>query len=840
MPGKNIKLDMVIVAAITVIFMIFSYIGLPFFEKMERRIYDKGIKYARADNPGDDRIILIDIDDKILTDLGPKPLPRHIIAEMIKLLNREGAKLIGLNIPLNEKEVNEGLKEIKAFREKYLVYPDHSEDLSKKSWVLTNLDEIENRLDNDLSLVDAVKSGGNVFLQLSTRPGPPYKYIEDGDNSYILNNVLNSSNISSSFKKNIEINMMSPPFKELAQAAAGLGHDDMTSENIMEGRSHPIYRSYKGDLMPSFPLRLAIFYLNQRPDQVIADENQIEFGGVSIPLSRGEMLISFRGGDRTFTHLSFSDVLNDKQTRSKIKDKIVIVGFNDSESARLDTPISSGMSEPDFNAYIVSDLIDLSPVSRPAYLHFFEIFLIFLVGIGASLFFPRKRQLTRLIVTASIFFIIIIAGIMILSIMRIWFKPVYIASSIAAIYIFFLAKELFFYPGFTRESYEMSRLLGLNFQSQGLLDLAFDKFQKLPLNNEAKELIYNLGLEFEKRRLINKALTAYEYVNKDGGFRDLDDRIPKLKSSDKSSTLGSYGMTKEAQIISVLESSERRMIGRYKILGELGKGSMGLVFKAQDPKINRLVAIKTIHFSDEFDEDLIREIKDRFFREAEIAGQLSHPSIVTIHDVGDDGDLTYMAMEYLEGKDLDKFVKKESLLPFRKVLSVVTEIANALDFAHKANVIHRDIKPANVMLLNNGHVKVTDFGIAKAISSSRTKTGVILGTPNYMSPEQIMGQKIDYRSDIFSLGVVFFQLITGELPFHGENLSGLLYKITQVNHPSPRNYDPKIPKICEKILDKAMAKDPDKRFNSAGDMGRIIFALGEKIDQVMRERSLKK
>jgi serine/threonine-protein kinase len=199
-----------------------------------------------------------------------------------------------------------------------------------------------------------------------------------------------------------------------------------------------------------------------------------------------------------------------------------------------------------------------------------------------------------------------------------------------------------------------------------------------------------------------------------------------------------------------------------------------------------------------------------------------------------------MAMEFLEGKDLDKFINKENLLPFRKVLTLVVEIAEALDYAHKANVIHRDIKPANVMLLNTGHIKVTDFGIAKAISSSRTKTGVILGTPNYMSPEQIMGQKIDFKSDIFSLGVMFYQLITGELPFHGENLSGLLYQITQIKHPSPRDYDPKIPKVCEQILDKSMAKDPDKRFKSAGDMARIVNALGEKIDNVIRERSLKK
>ena len=217
---------------------------------------------------------------------------------------------------------------------------------------------------------------------------------------------------------------------------------------------------------------------------------------------------------------------------------------------------------------------------------------------------------------------------------------------------------------------------------------------------------------------------------------------------------------------------------------------------------------------------------------------MSHPSIVTIHDVGDDRELTYMAMEYLEGEDLDKYITRNNLLPFTRVLEVIGKVADALDFAHKAKVIHRDIKPANVMLLKNGQVKVTDFGIAKAISSSRTRTGVILGTPNYMSPEQIMGQKIDARSDIFSLGVLFFQLITGELPFHGENLSGLLYQITQVKHPSPKDYNPRIPKVCEQIIDKAMAKSPDNRFKKAGDMAKVVRLLSTKIEQLRKKRSV--
>jgi serine/threonine-protein kinase len=286
-------------------------------------------------------------------------------------------------------------------------------------------------------------------------------------------------------------------------------------------------------------------------------------------------------------------------------------------------------------------------------------------------------------------------------------------------------------------------------------------------------------------------------------------------------------------------AGRRSSIGRYQIIEELGEGSMGQVYKAIDPKINRTLAVKTIRLSDDFEEDVIQEIKERFSREAEIVGKLSHPAIGTVYDFGEDGELTYMAMEFVEGISIEQHTSKGSLLPFRKTLEVIADVAEALDFAHKADVIHRDIKPANIMLLENGKVKVTDFGIAKAISSSRTKTGVILGTPNYMSPEQIMGQKVDLRSDIFSLGILFFQLLTGELPFKGENLSGLLYQITQVKHPSVQTYDPKIPQICDQILDKALAKKPSDRFKSAAEMERVIRLLALRIDSLKKKRAVK-
>jgi len=269
---------------------------------------------------------------------------------------------------------------------------------------------------------------------------------------------------------------------------------------------------------------------------------------------------------------------------------------------------------------------------------------------------------------------------------------------------------------------------------------------------------------------------------------------------------------------------------------ELGKGAMGTVYKGRDPKINRLLAIKTIRFSDEFEENQLQEIKERFFREAELAGKLSHPGIVAIYDVGEDYDLTYMAMEFLDGEDLEKYCRKESLLPFRKVLDIIAETADALEYAHNNGVIHRDIKPANIMLLKNKRIKVTDFGIAKSMSSSKTRSGIILGTPNYMSPEQIMARKIDARSDIFSLGVVFFQLLTGELPFKGDNLNSLFYQITQAMHPSPRKINPRVIRPCEQIIDKVLAKNPEHRFQRAKNLAKYLRILAYKIDTMKAQQ----
>ena len=821
---------------IVLIFMGFSYSGISLLDSVERHIYGVEMRFIQSDQQDSSKIALIDIDDKSLAVLGSWPWPRNLIAEMINRLKNNGIRLIGLNIPFFKKEKNQGLDEVGSFRERFQADPSIKKDESVTAWILENLKKMEENLDNDLKLVRSVQSSGNVILPLLGHFGSNQPAMKRGNESSLSNNFLTSTQISPSLKKKLSVNRLSLPYAELEQATSGMGHVNLFIENSMMGISHPLFILYKGSQIPSFPLRLAISYLDQKPKQVFTKDDQIQLKGNSIPLTNGEMFIKYTRKE-AFPEFSFADLLKTERIPPALKGKIIIIGFNHQDSRHINTPVSPNLSEGQLIANILDNIIHNRFMVRPSYMSTIEIFTIFLFGVLALFLFSRLGQIGRLGSMVGLIALPLIGGITVFTLMGLWFKTTYIGVCVLTIYIFIAGRQLITSERTAQESVETNRLLGLSFQSQGLLDLAFDKFKKIPLNNETKDLLYNLGLEYEKKRQINKALSVYEYITEEGVFRDLDDRIPKLQASDRSSTIGSHEAAKEAKIVTDSKTGARSKVGRYEITGELGKGAMGLVYKAVDPKINRTVAIKTIRFSDEFDDDVIHDIKERFFREAEIAGQLSHPSIVTIYDVGDDQELTYMAMEFLEGKDLEKYIEKKNLLPLRKVLYVVGKIADALDFAHKKEVIHRDIKPANIMLLDSEQVKVTDFGIAKAISSSRTRTGVILGTPNYMSPEQIMGQKIDSRSDIFSLGVLFYQLLTAELPFHGENLSSLLYQITQVKHTPARQHNTKIPKVCDQIIDKALAKSPKDRFKTAGEMAKIIKLFSSKMDELKRKRA---
>lgn len=268
--------------------------------------------------------------------------------------------------------------------------------------------------------------------------------------------------------------------------------------------------------------------------------------------------------------------------------------------------------------------------------------------------------------------------------------------------------------------------------------------------------------------------------------------------------------------------------GRYQIMGELGRGSMGVVYKGFDPLIGRTVAIKTM-LTETLPAAEFEEYKARFQREAQAAGILTHPNIVTVYDFGEDSGVLFLAMEFLEGESLQHLVEKQGVLPIETVLPMYEQVCSALDAAHSHKIVHRDVKPANIMILESGLVKMTDFGIAKIMHTGMTQAGQILGTPNYMSPEQVKGRSVDGRSDIFSLGVILYELITGEKPFGGQNITTVIYKIINENPIPPRELDPTLHLGLSYVIQKALAKNPEERYQTCralADDLRNYRALG--------------
>jgi len=259
--------------------------------------------------------------------------------------------------------------------------------------------------------------------------------------------------------------------------------------------------------------------------------------------------------------------------------------------------------------------------------------------------------------------------------------------------------------------------------------------------------------------------------------------------------------------------SKQKKIGRYKILGELGRGAMGVVYRAEDPALDRVVALKTILLSDDVENR--KEYEKRFALEARAAGKLNHPNIVTTFDFGEEGDLAFLAMELLEGTDLRTRLKEKGLATDEAV-EIAVQVADGLGFAHERGVVHRDIKPGNIMLLERGGAKIMDFGIARMRSDDfKTSTGMVLGTPRFMSPEQIAGVAVDQRSDVFSLGVVLYEMLTGQMLFAGADSAQIAHNVTNIEHEPPSRRNKEVSSLLDFVVARALKKDPAVRYQDA-------------------------
>ena len=767
-------------------------------------------------------IVIVAIDEKSIQDIGPWPWPRSYIAEVVNRLSVSRPRVMGIHLLFTGKELNPGLSEVQGIRE--TLRTDAFLKKRKSRYKLDKiLAEAEETLDNDARLTAAVNYAVNTVLPVrftagdSSRvnPEPPLP-VWLSRNSLALEAVRPRSLIQS--RASLVYTGFISTYEELARRAAALGHTNIVVDPDGTVRSEQVFIEYRQRRFPSLALQMATRYLGGDLRDVLSIDAGLNIKGRDVPTDHhGRMMIDF-GGGVDIRRVSFSDVYHQGASPELFTDKIVLIGNTVpwlTQTYRAS--VSGEMTGVEVTARSIGSMLSRTHISRPPWVPGLEILVVVYFGLFLVFLMPRLKPREGALILSIFLVTWISAAVVLLMVYGYWLHmlaPVLLAASgftFAGISRFAGEKE--------KESTELNKMLGLSLQGKGMLEMAFEKYANCPVSDASvRELLYNLGQDFERKRMFNRAVAVYAHMLKAGKYADIHARIERLKNL---AEMPSPAATRQNGSIILDSRTTKPTLGRYEILKELGRGAMGTVYLGRDPKINREVAIKTLSYAS-VDAESLEEVKERFLQEAEAAGNLAHPNIVTIYDVGEERDMAYMAMELLTGHQLTENCRENNLLPVKRVLELVSAVAEALQYAHSNGVVHRDIKPDNIILLENGKVKVADFGIARVISASRTQTGVILGTPSYMSPEQAEGLRVDGRSDLFSLGVVFYELLSGKKPFTGDSIANLMYAIANASYVPLPKVAPDVPECCKKIVKKMLNKKPEKRAKSADDVVKSI------------------
>ncbi len=781
--GKIIFSNPVIGLLLTLVILFASLTGCPPLQKLDQTIFDQLIRLRQP--AAADAVVMVAIDLKSRQQLGDTPWSRRQLTELIEAVQQQKPAAIGLSTPLSFPSNDPDADRALADRAGNLVLK-----LEEQSIALSN---------NRLAKI-------NSLLQIHQIP-PARELLLSLRNPLLL------------YLPQPAVPILLPPMPDLLNNVQ-TGHLLLQSDDDGSLRRLPMLLPWQDRLIPSLPLQLL---LKARGEQLqdlsfgaLPFPGSLKLGNLDLKLSSHyQLLLDLSGRHSNLQMISASDLLQQKLPQTTLRNRIVMIG----EAAQVN---SQGLGALEAATLATLSLVNGTPLYQPTWAWLLEALVLLYFGIFCFLLLPRLSARSGFLALLLFLLTWLIAAAASLVLSGAWLQvaPAIILSLLGFLLVQFKSLQ----HKLSNSTTENNKTLGLTFQGQGLLDQALDRFLRCPPDYSGmKDILYNLGLDFERKRMPQKALTVYQHLQKGGRFRDLKHRIRELKDMENTVVMGASGT------MVINKSGEKPILGRYRIEKVLGQGAMGTVYLGGDPKINRQVAIKTLDYS-QIEPAELPDVKARFFREAEAAGKLSHPHIVTVYDVGEEADLAYMAMELLEGTDLSQYCDKKERLAPQDILKIGAQIASALEYAHLHGVVHRDIKPANIMLAKTGQVKVADFGVARVISSSRTETGVVLGTPSYMSPEQVAGKKVDGRSDLFSLGVVFYELLSGEKPFVADSLAALMYNISNAKYPDLEDICPGLPQGFYQIVDKLLRKAVSRRYKSADLLQRDIFDLLESME----------
>ena len=780
-------------------------------------LYDK---IRMLGEPPISRVLVVAIDEHTLAKIGDYPVPYKTHVRVLENLISAGAELVGYV----------GLHSLNRFDATSEVTPASPAEYGQL--VDSQMREIRNQglVVAGIPFVSASKDG----MAQSALPG------------YLLQNGLPNDS-------SLKLHAVRPvyPLPESARGPAASYTSILVDKaNGKTVRSVSLFVEANGLLIPSLAMQM---YLHVN-DMGLSDVEIL--GGKSITVA-GRALASdqklqlwpylFRssaGDTHPIEVVSYHDVLHGAVTAASLNGKIVLLG----ETARgltpaVRTPAESSVPPVILVANTLASMLGGQIIAIPAWVSSASTIALVLVAVLLLWLFSLNLQ-ARVLVTTVLVLILLGIEVLFMLEMSIWLdmSPPVLLLLTGFMVIGLMGKHVHTEKQ-TAMSGEVHRSVGLASQKRGELDAAFESFRKCPQNNSIMVLLSYLAQDFENEGRFDRAVAVYQYMESfNPDFKELQDRLGKARMMEDTVMIDQSKIAPAVTTaVTSLDSDEdrdedsdgQRRLGRYLVEQEIGKGAMGMVYKGSDPKINRTVAIKTLNLKREFDEDEQENVLGRFFHEAEAAGRLHHPHIVTIYDAGQHNELAYIAMEFLTGSDLRAYTKQGTLLPALTVVKIIMKLAGALAYAHSKEIIHRDIKAANIMYdPGSGQLKITDFGIARLTDSRRTKTGMVLGTPSSMSPEQLRGKELDGRTDLYSLGVLMFQLLTARLPYKADSLTQLMYKITNEPPPDLFALRPDLEEngdCVRKILDKLLQKDADDRYQDGKRLARDLLACAKKM-----------
>jgi serine/threonine-protein kinase len=489
--------------------------------------------------------------------------------------------------------------------------------------------------------------------------------------------------------------------------------------------------------------------------------------------------------------VSVDEILSGDFASTRLNDATVFVDHEPAlVGASAVLPSGQFVTRSELTAALIADIEADRSILIPAWVSALQWLVPVLLAILAVLFLPERDRRNIAVIG-----LVAIVGLVLMEMLLLYVLRVRLDVGRSALIFLGVGLLSLWLADDPRKATRDAFKRGSDFLAAGRLEPAFAEFRQCTPSDTLATVMYKLSIAFEEQAKPERAEAVLEWMKRTHGTRE--------EKRKKNPAIA--GMP--------------RRLGRYVIERRIGRGAMGAVYLAKDPRINRAVAVKAIPIADEFEDAELKEARTRFFREAESAGRLAHPNIITVFDAGEDKGLAYIAMEYVPGIPLRDFTDPKRLLAPKRALELAASTAEALDYAHNQGVIHRDIKPANLLYNpKEGSLKISDFGVARITDNNSTKTGIVLGTPMYMSPEQLSAEKLTGLSDLFSLGVTLYELLIGEVPFKAGNIAALMAKITTEDPTPIAGKRARLAPSVDAVLAKALAKRPGDRFSCGAEM----------------------